>query len=147
MERKIPELHKSICTPLIGYKKENRTDEKYLEKISEFERKIEKEFIKLLRMVDVRGTVKSDPYSLPFNKEIIVELKGESWMNGPYEYPRVFKKILKQIINEDYYKIRFYFFVNIITEIPKSGDETNLLKGIAASFGKIQYCFRYHIPE
>jgi len=140
MERVIPELDKAICMPLLGYKGA-KTPENYITKMESFERKVEEKFINLLKKVNINATVKTDPYSLPYKEEIVYTLHGESYMNGPYEYSRVFRHMLKEILNNGLSKFRFYFYINIITEIP------NDLKGInrlTASFGKIEYRLRYY---
>jgi len=140
MERVIPDLDKSICMPILGYKGA-KTPENYLNKIEAFERKVEQKFTSLLRQVDIHASVKTDPYSLPYKEEIIYTLHGESYMNGPYEYSRVFKHMLKEILNKGLEKFRFYFFINIITEI---SDDVKGYSRLSASFGKIEYRFRYY---
>ena len=144
MERKIPNLSKSICTPLMGIKDLERTSDLYLEKISNFERKVEKRFIELLKLMDTQGFVKTVPDSLPYNKEIVVTLNGESWMNGPYEYKRVFRRIINQLAPLNFPKIRFYFYINVLTDLPSETSVDRLLN----SWGKVEYRFRYYeAPE
>jgi len=137
--RSIPNLNKSICFPLFGPTKDRSID-LYVEKIEEFERRTEKSLIELLSGMDIKAQVKTDPYSLPYTEEIKVTIGGESYMNGPYEVARVFRKIVKEILNKEVGKLRFYFWINIITEIPEGVTGLNAL---SHSFGKIEYCFRY----
>jgi hypothetical protein len=125
-------LDAALLMPLYKYKEE-RTVENYEEKISFFERSIEKRFIELMAMMNVRAMVKTDPYSLPFNKEIKVTLMGESYINGAYEWQRVFQRVVSEL-GTNWDKIRFYFFVEVSTD----GN---------FGFGKIDYSFRYHQPE
>lgn len=139
LTRPVPDLNKSICYPLLGPKREEYTVDLYIEKIQNFEREAEKSLIDLLKRLDIRATVKTDPYSLPYKEEIKVVLKGESYMNGPYELRRVFRDIVKEVLNKGMNSFRFYFWINIITEIPEN------IKGLARlthSFGRIEYCFR-----
>jgi len=133
MQHKTPsKLSTSLLIPLFKYGEE-RTEELYNEKIYNFERNIEKRFIELMALMNVRAMVKTDPYSLPFNKEVKITLYGESYINGAYEWKRVFQRVIQEIgVNWD--KIRFYFFVEVSTD----GN---------FGFGKVEYSFRYHQPE
>ena len=136
MERKIPsDLHKSIVMPLIGYKGEE-TKENYVKRIEKFERRVEKALIDLLKLIDIDASTKTVPSSLPYKEELVYTLMGESWMNGPYEFKRVFKMLLKDLLDKKLYKFRFYFQINIITDFPNDD--------IWGSFGKIEYRFRYY---
>jgi hypothetical protein len=130
MDRVIPNnLEKSILGPLLGH--ENRTEAKYRKEIEAFEKKCEESLINTLGRLDVHATVKSDRYSLPYQKEVIVQLGGESYMNGPYEFYRVARKFVKELLNENVYKIRFYILVDVDTEF--------------GMMGKVVYKFRYYI--
>jgi len=135
MERQIPELSKTICSPLFKFKEE-KTEENYLKRIEKFERDCEKSFIDTLSKVGVHGMVKTDPYSLPYTDEVVVELYGESYMNGPYEFYRVARKFLKDVLVKDLWKVRFYIKIDIVTE--KSTGDHNFF------MGKIVYRFRYY---
>lgn len=131
--REIPDLDSIIAYPLFG-SKIAKTKENYLTRISEYERGVEKSIIEAFNYVDIRGTVKTIPESLPYKHEIVVTLKGESYMNGPYEVKRVIRPILKELLSKDIRTLRFYMRVNIISKY------TNLLD----SYGKIEYRFRYY---
>ncbi len=134
INRKIPEnLNKSILRPLLGYKEDN-TEKKYILKIENFERECENYLIDVLSKLDINASIKTDPYSLPYNKEIITILHGESYLNGPYEFKRVAKKIIKEILSTNLIKIRFYIYIEI-----ESGGNS-----LVDAFGKIIYHFRYH---
>ena len=140
LARPIPDLDKSICMPLLGLKGA-KTPEHYVSMIEAFERKVEKKFIDLLKRMDINASVKTDPYSLPYKGEVLYTLNGESWMDGPYEYHRVFKHLVKEILNKGLERFRFYFYINIITEIP---DDVKGINRLSASFGKIEYRLRYY---
>lgn len=134
MERKIPSnLGAMILHPLIGWSDEMHTEERYAEKIQEFERKVEKSIIETFKRIDIQGIVKTDPYSLPYKKEIKVTLRGESYLNGPYEIFRVVRPIIKQLLNENLYKIRFYVYIDVTTE-----------SKFPLSMGEVNYYFRYY---
>ena len=131
MERNIPQVFdKSILFPLLGHKKDDRTAENFLDKIYKHERKVEESLIDTFSRVNIHGTVKTDPFSLPYQKEIKVTLMGESYMNGPYEVFRLARKVLKQLLADEVYKIRFYVYMDI---------DVN-----ARLLGKIDYYFRYY---
>jgi hypothetical protein len=134
MERKIPSnLGAQILNPLVGWESEKHTEERYIGKIQAFERKVEKSLIETFKRIDIQGIVKTDPYSLPYKKEIKVTLRGESYLNGPYEIFRVVRPIIKQLLNENLYKIRFYVYIDVDTEGRHQ-----------LSMGEINYYFRYN---
>ena len=137
MERIIPNLNKSILGPLLGHKEKSRNEEKYLKEIQKFEREAEKSLTDLFGKLSIESLVKTDPYSLPYNNELIVTLRGESYMNGPYEFHRVARKIAKEVLDKNLWKFRFYMFINVVT--PES-------EGLLGAFGRIEYRFRYHVP-
>jgi hypothetical protein len=134
MERKIPSnLEAPILHPLVGWEARKHTEERYMEKIQEFERKVEKSLIETFKRIDIQGIVKTDPYSLPYRKEIKMTLRGESYLNGPYEIFRVVRPIIKELLNENLYKIRFYVYIDVVTG-----------GGFPFSMGEINYYFRYY---
>ncbi len=130
MERPEVDLNLSILFPLLGHSKKVHTQEKYVEKIEEFERKCEKSLIETLGKLSIQGTVKTDPYSLPYTDEVVVTLKGESYLSGPYEFHRVARQIVKKLLEENVYKVRFYMFINVLP---------------MGLLGKVEYKFRYYI--
>jgi hypothetical protein len=138
-KRYIPPFGNPILYPLLGPRdRENTTEEVYIEKIEAFERKCEESLIETLGKVNINGFVKTDRYSLPYNNEIIVELRGESYLNGAYEFYRVTRKIVKELLEKDLYKVRFYIYVDVI--IPEKRTLLN-------SYGSVKYHFRYHLPK
>lgn len=131
MNRNIPnKLTATILGPLLGFAEE-RTVDKYLKEIYKYERSLEKSLRKTLKKINIDSTVKTDPFSLPYTHEIQVTLMGESWMNGPYEFNRVTRQIVKELIENNVYKIRFYIYVEYNTE--------------CFPMGSMTYYFRYFI--
>ena len=131
MERNIPKnFDKLILFPLIGHEKKDHTESNYLVKINEFERKVESSLIDTFGRISIDASVKTDPFSLPYQKEILITLYGESYMNGPYEIYRVARKIVKQLLDDHVWKIRFYVLIEIDPD--------------ARLMGKINYYFRYY---
>lgn len=131
VERKIPNLAKcALLFPLLG--KKERTEENYIKAITDFEEKCEKSTIALLLKLGINSTVKTDRYSLPYTDEIIAELPGESYMNGAYELYRAVRPFIKDLLNKDLLKIRFYIYIEI-------QDRREF-----AIMGSIKYHFRYY---
>jgi hypothetical protein len=126
-------LDSPILYPLLGPKKEESTIQDYQKAIQKFESNCNKSIIETLGRLGIQATTKTDPYSLPYQKEIIVPMMGESYLNGPYEFYSVARKIVKELLNSQVYKIRFYFYVEIKTEatFPKM-------------YGEVVYHFRYY---
>jgi hypothetical protein len=140
MNREIPNLNASILHPLVGHKDKDRTEENYIKKIEKFERGCEKSLIETFGRLSIDSMVKTDPYSLPYNNEIVVTLNGESYLNGPYEFHRVARKIVKEVLDKNLWKLRFYLFVNVLTNQP---DQHPFMKHI----GQVEYRFRYYLKE
>jgi hypothetical protein len=129
MERIVLDLDKvMISCVLCG---NDKSEENYLKKLISFEEKCEKSIIETLAKLDIQAKVKADRYSLPYQEEVEVVLNGESYLNGPFEFFRVARKIVKVLLDKNVYKIRFYFFINL--------EEGNM------GFGKVNYKFRYYI--
>ena len=129
IERPETNLNLSILFPLLVHRK-TKTQERYIKKIEDFERKCEKSLMETLSKLGIDGTVKTDPYSLPHTDEVVVTLKGESYLNGPYEFHRVARQIVKELLEKNVYKIRFYMFINVLP---------------MGLMGKVEYRFRYYI--
>lgn len=134
--RNIPEdLNASILYPITGgLKKDPLTPELYVEKIQAFERKVEESLIGTFNRLNIYASVKSDPYSLPYKEEIVITLRGESYLNGAYEIFRVAPIIVKKLLNDDINQLRFYVYVEIDTS----------RNGLINTFGKVNYHFRYY---
>jgi hypothetical protein len=132
MDRNLPKnLNASILGPILGHPKKERTSEGYSKKIYKHERKLEESLIEIFNRINIISSVKTDPFSLPYTDEIKVKLMGESWMNGPYEFSRVARKIVKELFEKDIYKIRFYIYIEYDTE--------------EFPMGSMIYHFRYYI--
>lgn len=125
-------LNHTILYPLLGWKRESQTEENFHLKIYERERVVEKSLAETFAKLNITAIVKSDPYSLPFQKEIIVPLHGESYANGPYEIYRIARKFVKPLLDDNLFKIRFYVWMDIDTEYG------------FLSQGRINYHFRYY---
>lgn len=102
-----------------------------------FETQLETELIKLFNSVGISALVKTDKYSLPHQGEVVVKLKRESYIPGMYEKNRIFRPIIKEMLDEDAYKIRFYIHAETY-----GGDEEGLFGMYKSGF---KYSFRYYI--
>lgn len=136
LERSLPPLDKILLNPLKSEQREGFTEKTYLEAIELFERNVEKSLITTFGRLSINSSVKTNPYSLPFNEEIVVTLHGESYLNGAYEIHRVAREIVKELMKRDHiYRFRFYMFIN-----PAFPDHP-------LSMGVVEYRFRYHIKQ
>lgn len=135
IERKIPNLSNVILSPMIGWEDSKRTPENYTKEMEKFERKCEKSTIKTLAKLGINGLVKTDPYSLPFNNEVIAELPGESYLGGAWEFYRALRPFVKELLDKDLTKIRFYIYVEV-------QDRKQFFM-----MGSVKYHFRYHEPK
>ncbi len=136
MERKDVNLDLMILNPLMGWDKKDKTQELYREKIEDFERKCEKSLIETFDRLDIKGMTKTDPYSLPYTNEVVVKLPGESYLNGPYEFYRVARRVVKEILNKDLHRVRFYFYINVLDR-----------KESGWMMGAVVYRFRYYVKK
>jgi len=93
------------------------------------EKKIEGDMIEVFKKLGIHSIVKTDRYSLPYTEEIKVTQYGESYLNGAFESIKLYRKVLKTMIDYDVRKIRFY----ILAEI----EDTEFI-------GKVNYYFRYY---
>ena len=99
-------LKLSILAPLLreGITKrvKIRAQEEYEKKIAEFERNCEKSLIETFSRLSINGMVKTDPYSLPYKDEVVTVLPGESYLNGCWEFHRVAREIVKELLNRTF---------------------------------------------
>lgn len=124
--RKIPSPNNSLT---FFMEKMNGEVAEYETSMVNLEKQIEKRLIDTFRSFDINATVKSDRYSLPYTHEIKHTGYGESYLNGAFESMPLFRKIFKEILDENLYKIRFYIFAEIEDHFP---------------MGKVNYYFRYY---
>ena len=134
MLRNIPGIKNSLLLLLKnGKNKDNFNEENYAELYEKFminqEVLIEKKLIDLFKQMVINASVKSERYSLPFNNQLKCTGYGESYLNGAFETDRFFRKIIKELLDKDLYKVRFYVFAEIEDHFP---------------MGKVNYYFNYH---
>lgn len=106
----------------------------YIKEVEKFEEECEQKLIKLFQQIGITSSVKSDRFSLPYTNEIICEIEGASYVNYPFTLSNLNRMIIKELLEKNIFKIRFYLFVDVITE-----DDT-----MSKSYhGKVIYKFRY----
>jgi hypothetical protein len=132
MERVYPDnLESSILYPLMGFEGK-KTSKKFAKLVEKHEIYLEKSLIETLGRISINAVVKTDRFSLPYNNEIVITLYGESYLSGPYEFHKVARKIVSELLEKNIYKIRFYIYMEFNT---------------SSIFGSIDYHFRYYIQE
>lgn len=112
-------------------KKDKDFKECYEYEMVSLEEGIEKDLISFLRKMGVNASVKSDRYSLPYNKQIIHTGYGESYLNAAFETDYFFRKIAREILDKDLFKVRFYILAEIVDHFP---------------MGRVNYYFNYYLP-
>lgn len=139
MERKIPDKLNHVLvrckTSLI--KKESNTIEDYLKAIESFELDWQERLIHLLSNVGIYATTKMDRFSLPYNEEINLTLRGSSWLNDAFDFTKLGRLVVKRLLEEDFEKVRFYLLIEIDTSS----------KNFLEAFGRVHYKFRYYKPK
>jgi hypothetical protein len=110
--------------------------ETYVSAVTKFEMECEKKLKDLFKKVGIQSSTKRDRYSLPFTHEVIGEIEGTSYINYAFNLDNIARLFVKDLLDKDIFKIRFYLFVDVITE-----DET-MSKRYP---GKVVYKFRYMV--
>ncbi len=103
------------------------------------EKQWEERLITLLEEFHIRGIVKTDKYSLPYQDEIIVKFQRESFVNMMYDFSTFVRPVIKKLLEENTYKVRFY----IHAETYDDKMNVKIFKGYIGTGFKIS--FRYYI--
>ena len=127
--RNVPDLDITLLS-IFNRHDDGMTPERYHEVMENTEIRNEVTMLKLSEKLNIQASVKSDRYSLPYHKEIEHTNYGESYLNGAYEPERFFRKVVKQLLDENVYKIRFYVLMEVAEALP---------------MGKVNFKFRYSI--
>lgn len=129
MLREIIDLSCPTLRPLLGKDRTIYSQELYVKKIEELERNYEQKLLELFKMFNISAAVKSIPNSLPYKNELLFIFNGDSYLNSPYNFTKVQRRIMKEILDKDIYQLRFYLNIDLVTE------------GV---YGFIEYRFRYY---
>jgi hypothetical protein len=106
----------------------------YMKFITEFEIKCECSLITLFDSLNIQSSVKTDRYSLPFKEEIISTIEGASNLDYAYTLNNITRDIVKELLDKNIYKLRFYLTIDAIIE--NDTEERHF-------FGRVIYKFRY----
>lgn len=108
----------------------------YIKAITKFEVDCEKKLKALFKQIDIQTSVKRDRFSLPFTHEVVGEIEGTSFINYAFNLDNIARVFVKDLLDKNIYKIRFYLTVDVITE------DENMSKRY---LGKVVYKFRYMV--
>ena len=124
----IPELNNLI-------RKGNKIDlVDYMKFVLDFEVKCENSLIDLFNSLNIQSSVKSDRYSLPYKEELISIVEGASYLNHAFTLNNITRDLVKELLDKEVYKLRFYLTVDVIIE--NDTDDRHF-------FGRVIYKFRY----
>jgi len=76
------------------------------------EKGIEKAIIELLSHIGIRAIVKTDRYSLPYTHSVSVSNGQSSYIPDIYDTTMLRRKLLKEVIDMNTNKIRFYVYIH-----------------------------------
>lgn len=110
--------------------------ETYIEAVTKFEIQCEAKLKDLFKKVGIQSSVKRDRFSLPYTHEVIGEIEGSSFINYAFNIDNIARVFVKDLLDKDIHKIRFYLFVDVITEDETMSKRYN---------GKVVYKFRYMV--
>src|SRR5258708_40329120 len=76
------------------------------------EQQCESDLKSILTQLGIQATVKTDRYSLPYQKEIIAKASYVMFLSRMLEHYRpAYRIIVKELLINDVKKIRFYFYI------------------------------------
>lgn len=138
IDRYIPiDFRKAFLIPQLNnlIRKGKKIDlDDYLRFITEFENKCEHSLITLFASLNIQSSIKTERYSLPYKEEIISTIEGASNLNYAFTLSNITREIVKELLDKNVYKIRFYLTVDAIIE--NDTEERHY-------FGRVVYKFRY----
>jgi len=74
----------------------------------EIEEQKEKDIIHLLKDLDIHSSIKIDKKSLPYQYVISHTRRFSSFVNETFYIGELYRKLVKHLLEEDVYKIRFF---------------------------------------
>lgn len=108
------------------------------DKLDDLEIRMENDIEIFLKEFSIYASKKSDKYSLPYNHVVVSKLMWESNMDAMFNYKRTYRDIVRELLNKNVYKIRYYIHIETY------GDENSNVP-ILFNRGGIKYNFRYYI--
>ena len=138
IDRYIPkDFKKALLIPQLNnlIRKGKKIDlDDYMKFITEFEIKCEHSLITLFDSMNIQSSVKTDRYSLPYIEEIISTIEGASNLDYAFTLSNITRDIVKELLDKNIYKLRFYQTVDAIIE--NDTEDRHF-------FGRVVYKFRY----
>ncbi len=138
IDRYIPkDFKKALLIPQLNNlirKGRNIDLDDYMKFITEFEMKCEHSLNTLFDSLNIQSSVKTDRYSLPYKEEIISTIEGASNLDYAFTLSNITRDIVKELLDKNIYKLRFYLTVDAIIE--NDTEDRHF-------FGKVVYKFRY----
>lgn len=116
----------------------SRRIENIHDKLDDLEIKMENDIENFLKEFSIYASKKTDKYSLPYTNVVVSKLMWESNMDAMFNFKRTYRDIVKELLNKDVYKIRYYIHIETY------GDESSKIPAIF-NRGGIKYNFRYYI--
>ena len=81
--------------------------------LDKFEEELQQEMIRTLHNVGIQASVKTDKFSLPYTREKIVVVPFVSFLNAVFNYSKVFRPIVRELMDLNTRRIRFYFWTDL----------------------------------
>ena len=110
--------------------------ETYVAAVTKFEIECERKLKDLFKKVGIQASIKRDRFSLLYTHEVIGEIEGQSFINYAFNLDNIARVFVKDLLNKNIHKIRFYLFVDVITEDDTMCKRYN---------GKVVYKLRYTV--
>lgn len=110
--------------------------ETYVAAVTKFEIECERKLKDLFKKIGIQSSIKSDRFSLPYTHEVTGEIEGQSYINYAFNLDNIARVFVKDLLDKNIHKIRFYLFVDVITEDETMNKRYN---------GKVVYKFRYTV--
>jgi hypothetical protein len=110
--------------------------ETYVAAVTKFEIECEGKLKDLFKKIGIQSSIKRDRFSLLYTHEVIGEIEGQSYINYAFNLDNIARVFVKDLLDKNIHKIRFYLFVDVITEDETMSKRYN---------GKVVYKFRYTV--
>jgi len=110
--------------------------ETYVAAVTKFEIECEGKLKDLFEKIGIQASKKRDRFSLPYTHEVIGEIEGQSFINYAFNLDNIARVFVKDLLDKNINKIRFYLFVDVKTEDETMSKRYN---------GKVLYKFRYMV--
>jgi hypothetical protein len=117
MKRVIPNDfdHRIIKSIFNVAKIKSRTEKDYIKALEHLEDGFEKYLIDVLDKLEVRATVKTNKYSLPFKDELVITIRERAIFSlASLSFLSVVRAFVKVVLEQDIYNLRFYILTDFV---------------------------------